>query len=120
MSLDRETKPHHHLPPKTYPYSNPLPNIAEDHEIKAFTKIEEVELHHAPHVIDTFVGAAGSAGGTDSSQNNGDIPHHSLSQAPSPAQVIQEHATFDQHQVKDWEEEVSKDKTVAEEGLARV
>jgi hypothetical protein len=52
------------LPPST---TQTLPNIAEDCEVKAITKIEEVELLHAPHVIDTFVEAA------ESSQNVGGV-----------------------------------------------
>jgi hypothetical protein len=55
------------------------------------------------------------------SQNNGGIPHQSPSRAPSLSQVIQEHARSRQHQVEDWEEEISEDEAVAgEEELARV
>jgi hypothetical protein len=54
------------------------------------------------------------------SQNNRGIPHQSPSRAPSLSQVIQEHARSRQHQVEDWEEEISEDEAVAGEELARV
>jgi hypothetical protein len=63
-----------------------LPHIVEGHEIETFIEIEEVKLQHATNVADT------STGGIGSSQNNGGAPHQSPLQAPSPAQVTQEHA----------------------------
>jgi hypothetical protein len=41
-------------------------------------------------------------------------------QAPSQAQVTQEHAGSGQHQIEDWEEELSEDEVVEEEELAGV
>jgi hypothetical protein len=87
-------KPNHHTPPKTHPPSKTyttqtLSNIIEDHEV------EEDELLHGPHVVDTSFGPAKSrqnVRGANSSQNNGAAPHQSPLQALLPAQVIQEHA----------------------------
>jgi hypothetical protein len=80
-------------------------------------------LQHALNVVDTFAGAARSSqniGGANSSQNTKGVPHQSPSWAPSPGQVIRQHAGYGQQQVEDWEEEVSEDEVTTKEELARV
>jgi hypothetical protein len=72
-----------------------LLNIIEGQEIKAFIKIEELELQQAVNVAGT------SAGATGSSQNVGGTSHQSSQQVSSLAQVVQEHTKSGQHQVED-------------------
>jgi hypothetical protein len=77
------------------PSTQTLSDIVEGHKIEAFTKIEEVELQHATKVCDTSIRV------TESSQNNGGVPHQSPPRAPSPAPVVQEHVGSGQQQVED-------------------
>jgi hypothetical protein len=63
----------------------------------------------------TAAGSSQNDGGTSSTQTNRGAPYQSPPRAPSPAQVIQGDAEFDQIQVQDWDEEAEEDEAIAEE-----
>jgi hypothetical protein len=63
----------------------------------------------------TATGTSQNDGGASSNQTNGGDRHQSPSRTPSPLQVIQGDAEFNQIQVQDWDEEADEDEAAAEE-----
>jgi hypothetical protein len=99
-----------------------LLTIPEGLEHTTFDDIPEVELQHPANnnASITAVGSSQNVRGASSTQSNGGAPHQSSLWAPLPIQVIQEKLKLEQHQVKDWEDEASKDEVAEEVELARV
>jgi hypothetical protein len=107
QTSDQNQTPLHH--PSTWA----LP-ITEVTEHPAFNNILEVQLQPA-NMSTTAAGSSQNGGGASSTQTNESAPHQSPLRAPSPVQVIQGDAEFDQIQIQDWDEEVDEDEAAAEE-----
>jgi hypothetical protein len=91
-----------------------LLTIAEAAEHPTFDNIPEIQLQQV-NMSTTTAGSSQNGGGTSSTQTNGGAPLQSPPRAPSPVQVIQANAEFDQIQMQDWDEEAEEDEAVAEE-----
>jgi hypothetical protein len=94
QTFDQNQIPFHQSPTQA------LLTIAEATEHPTFDNIPEIQLQQV-NMSTTTAGSNQNGGGTSSTQTNGGAPLQSPSRAPSPVQVIQANAEFNQIQMQD-------------------